>query len=70
MHPCPPPTAEPVPPPEQAAAPGPPSDWMAQYLDQLHEGEGDVDNGADEADFDDAWQQALWADAHAVHHAA
>ena len=42
---------------------------MAQYLTQLNEDGGDVDNGANEADFDDDWQQALWADAHAAHHA-
>ena len=70
LHPCPPPAAEPAHPPEEAAAPGLGSDWMAQYLEQLNEGGGDVDNDGNAADFDDGWQQALWADAHAVYHAA
>ena len=70
LHPCPPLAAEPAPPSEQAPAPGPAGDWVVQYLNQFDEGGGDVDNGADVADFDDGWQQALWADAHAVHHAA
>ena len=71
LHPYLPRAAEPAPPPEQAAAPGlDDNGFLAQVLEEISMGGGHLGNGASEADFDDDWQQALWADAYTAGHAA